>query len=213
MALRTSILALRSGGADVIAFKATIDELSRLAAGRAEDEALLQQLSSRLSDLDSGVSRRLLMECHCRDEWRQGECNRVLDALPSLMQDSEALDQMRDYVAMLAPDLAIEPFEAVQPWQRELMRQQQTLANLLRYCPEVTAEAIGAVLAQFMEHAHARLQGQLAMVHELLQAQEPHAAAAGSPKKQAQGAAVLGLSAEDFVQRLRGQHRAICGIQ
>lgn len=213
MALRNSILALRTGGADVIAFKATIDELSRLAAGRAEDEALLQQLESRLSELDNGVSRRLLMECHFRDEWRQAESSRVLNALPTLMRDSEALDQMRDYVALLAPDLAREPLELVQPWQRELMRQQQTLANLLRFCPEVSADAIGSVLSEFMEHAEARLQNQLAIVHEQLQSQGPHSSSTASPAKSTATTAVLGLSAEEFVQRLRGQHHAICAIQ
>lgn len=213
MALRQSILALRSGKADVIEFKATIDELSRLAAGRAEDEVLLQQLEARLPEIDSGMARRLLMECHFRDEWRQGECSRVLESLPSLMQDSEALEQMREYVTLLAPDSSKEPMELVQPWQRELMRQQQTLATLLKFCPEVSSDAICGVLVEFMDHAQARLQSQLALVHENLQAQEPKLAAMASPSKPAAPSTVLGLSAQDFVERLRGQHTAICTIQ
>ena len=41
----------RSGGSAVLAFKERVDELSRLSAGRAEDEALLQQLSEKLPAL------------------------------------------------------------------------------------------------------------------------------------------------------------------
>ncbi|KAL1503756.1 hypothetical protein AB1Y20_012225 [Prymnesium parvum] len=211
MALRNSILALRRGGADVIAFKAAIDELSRLAAGRAEDESLLRQLVERLPELDSGVSRRLIMECHFRDEWRQSESRRVLDSLPSLMEHAEALDQMRDYVALLAPDVAREPLAFVQPWQRELMRQQSTLAHLLKFCPEVSAEAICEVLAEFMDHAQTRLQHHITAVSGQLQQQEPQTSAMGAVATPP--SALQGLSAEEFVERLRGQHHAICTIQ
>lgn len=231
MALRNSLLALRSGGgvgADVVAFKATVDELSRLSAGRAEDEVLLRQLEGRLQELDSAVSRRLLMECHFRDEWRQECGQRALDVLTNAAPpDAGALDRMRNYVALLAPDP--DDSSCVQPWQRELLRQQQALADLLKVCPVDSPAGIQSVLSEFMEHSQARLQNQLGLVHDQLQAQElqagpgcaPHGegssgTAENAPAIGAGGSAhhgVLGLTTEEFVHRLRGQHRAICAIQ
>ncbi|KAL3925740.1 MAG: hypothetical protein SGPRY_003578 [Prymnesium sp.] len=213
MALRSSIIALRIGGVDVIAFKAAIDELSRLAAGRAEDEALLLQLEARLSELDGGVSRRLLMECHFRDEWRHAESERVLGTLPSLLRDAGAVDQMRDYVALLAPEEESEPerSQMVQSWQRELTRQQRTLASLLKYCPEASAGAIRDVLSDFMALSQARLQAQLDIVNDQLQGSSNDSPSAETPTSSAP--ALLNVSAEDFVQRLRVQHDAICKIQ
>ena len=243
-ALRSSLLALRSGSADVIAFKAAgdtvtnarahpatsspfacvaVDELGRLSAGRAEDETLLQQLHARLQELDSAVCRRLLMECHFRDEWRQECSTRALSELPNLIQDSEALDRMRNYVSLLAPEE--DDAGAVQPWQRELRRQQQALAGLLKVCPVDSPDAIRSVLLEFMAHSQARLQCQLALVHDELQQSHPIPVAPnGSTIAAPQGSlalpkvgpiphGVLGLSPEEFVQRLRGQHHAICAIQ
>ena len=84
MALRPAdILAMRSGGGDVLAFKASVDELSRLSAGRAEDESLLQQIEEKLAEMDPSIVSRLLMECKFRDEWREQRCQTALRALPS----------------------------------------------------------------------------------------------------------------------------------
>ena len=54
------VLALRAGASaqDVLNFKARVDELSRLAAGRAEDEALIAQIEARLQKLDPSATAR-----------------------------------------------------------------------------------------------------------------------------------------------------------
>ena len=49
------LVALRQGGVDVLDFKASIDELSRLSASRAEDEQLLLQLEAKLPHLDQAL--------------------------------------------------------------------------------------------------------------------------------------------------------------
>ena len=96
----------RCGGSAVLAFKERVDELSRLSAGRAEDEALLQQLSEKLPALTHDAASRLTEECRLRDEWRQERCKQALDALPSAGDDTANVDRMREYVALLAPRAA-----------------------------------------------------------------------------------------------------------
>ena len=46
--LVSSVLAARASGATVLAFKASVDELSRLATARAQDEELLRQLEEQM---------------------------------------------------------------------------------------------------------------------------------------------------------------------
>ena len=99
--LLSSVLAARSG--DVLAFKASVDELSRLSCARAQDEALLGQLEQQLLELEPAIAARLLTECRFRDEWREERCARALSALPSSEQDPVIVERMREYVALLAP--------------------------------------------------------------------------------------------------------------
>ena len=114
----------RSGGSAVLAFKERVDELSRLSAGRAEDEALLQQLSEKLPALTHDAASRLTEECRLRDEWRQERCKQALGALPGAGDDTANVDRMREYVALLAPQGGT---AAQLPWQRELLRQQRSM--------------------------------------------------------------------------------------
>ena len=104
----------RCGGSAVLAFKERVDELSRLSAGRAEDEALLQQLSEKLPALTHDAASRLTEECRLRDEWRQERCKQALGALPGAGDDTANVDRMREYVALLAPQGGT---AAQLPWQ------------------------------------------------------------------------------------------------
>ena len=136
----------------MLSFKERIDELSRLSAGRAEDETLLQQLSDKLPVLTSVVVSRLVEECRLRDEWRQQRCEQALRALPAA-EDPANVDRMREYVALLAPRGST----ATQPWQQELLRQQQALARVLQLCPAGSAQHVRRALSDFMEHSQVRL--------------------------------------------------------
>ena len=78
--LVSSVLGARQAGATVLAFKAAVDELSRLATARAQDEELLRQLEEQLADLEPAVAARLLTECRFRDEWRDEQCARAQPA-------------------------------------------------------------------------------------------------------------------------------------
>ena len=165
--LLSSVLAARAGGgAEVLAFKASVDELSRLSTARAQDEALLQQISAQLHSLEPAVCARLLTECRFRDEWRQEKCERALQQLPSSEQDPETVDRMREYIAMLAPDEDLGPLEP--GWQSELLRQQRTLASLLTLCAGGSSDRVQTVLSDFMENSRSRLHAALTSVHEEL---------------------------------------------
>ena len=147
--MRHMVALYKSSGA-VLLFKERVDELSRLAAGRAEDEALLQQLSEKLPALTADAACRLMDECRLRDDWRQERCEQALRALPSVTDDdSESIDRMREYVALLAPRGG----SAALPWQRELLRQQQALARVLQLCPGGAAAHVHRALADFMSHS------------------------------------------------------------
>ena len=96
--LVSSVLAARASGATVLAFKASVDELSRLATARAQDEELLRQLEEQLRMLEPAVAARLLTECRFRDEWRDEQSDRALSSLPinDCEQDPEAIERMQD---------------------------------------------------------------------------------------------------------------------
>ena len=230
------ILALRAGASaqDVLNFKARVDELSRLAAGRAEDEALIAQIEARLQKLDPSATARVVAEVRYRDEWREERCEQALRALPAAASgvDGDAFDRMRAYVALLAPPKRPpEADAAMAPWQRELARQQHALASLLQLCPTGSADAVHATLHDFMAHSAARLQQRVAAVQARLSAapsRESESAAAPPPRRDAWseepappppptvngGAAQFdGLSADDFVAKLRVQHTAVCAVQ
>ena len=270
--LVTSVLAARASSSAVLAFKAAVDELSRLACARAQDETLLHQLENQLSGLDPAVGARLLTECRFRDEWRDEQVARALSSLPSSEQDPEMVQRMQEYVALLAPD---EPEdvsghfhmqgqqEDEWSWQNELLRQQRALASLLTLCSgHASSDKVAGVLADFMDHSRVRLHEQLLNVHHQLvqistltpaaragakqqqqqqqqqaqqQQQQPppngtarHAwgdpadDAAANEDQQLGGATAggepkpegfRGLSADEFVEQLRGKHRAVCSIQ
>ena len=166
------ILALRAGASaqDVLNFKARVDELSRLAAGRAEDEALIAQIEARLQKLDPSAPARGVAEVRYRDEWREERCEQALRALPAAASgvDGDAFDRMRAYVALLAPPKRPpEADAAMAPWQRELARQQHALASLLQLCPTGSADAVHATLHDFMAHSAARLQQRVAAVRRV----------------------------------------------
>ena len=234
--LVSTVAAARASGATVLAFKASVDELSRLATARSQDEELLQQVKKQLQQLEPEVAARLLTECQFRDEWRDEQCDRALQNLPSnCEQDPELVERMQEYVALLAPEaMTTEPEheQQQQPWQRELLRQQRALASLLTLCPG-GPERVHDVLADFMEHSRERLYEQLATVHELLMnaarsSPEKRDGEGGASPRQAWGAptdgaaertrasvpgGLRGLSADEFVEQLRGKHDAICCIQ
>ena len=229
----------RCGGSAVLAFKERVDELSRLSAGRAEDEALLQQLSEKLPALTHDAASRLTEECRLRDEWRQERCKQALGALPSAGDDAANVDRMRDYVALLAPQGGT---AAQLPWQRELLRQQQALARVLQHCPGGSGDRVRQALSDFMEHSQARLQQQLVALQgqlEVHRQQQPHSQpqqpqqspAAASGRRAAWGevavpspehacttaaepkAAALGLTPEAFLEQMRRQHDAVRSLQ
>eukprot|EP00964_Phaeocystis_antarctica_P152564 scaffold120508_cov63-Phaeocystis_antarctica.AAC.3 len=230
----------RCGGSAVLAFKERVDELSRLSAGRAEDEALLQQLSEKLSALTHDAASRLTEECRLRDEWRQERCKQAIGALPSASDDAANVDRMRDYVALLAPKGGT---AAQLPWQRELLRQQQALARVLQHCPGGSGDRVRQALSEFMEHSRARLQQQLVTLQAQLkvhrqqqpqsQPQQPQQSpAAANGRRAAWGeaavpspehactttaaepkAAALGLTPEAFLEQMRRQHDAVRSLQ
>ena len=227
----------RCGGSAVLAFKERVDELSRLSAGRAEDEALLQQLSEKLPALTHDAASRLTEECRLRDEWRQERCKQALGALPSAGDDTANVDRMREYVALLAPQGGT---AAQLPWQRELLRQQQALARVLQQCPDGSGDGVRQALSDFMEHSRARLQQQLVAlqgrleVHRQQQPQpQPQQSPAGaSGRRAAWGeatvpspehacavaaaepkAAASDLTPEAFLEQMRRQHDAVCSLQ
>jgi hypothetical protein len=246
--LAASVLAARSSSATVLAFKASVDELSRLACARAQDAELLKQLEEQLPKLEPEVAVRLLTECRFRDEWRDEQCERALTSMPDLSaHDSDAVERMQEYVALLAPqsededeDEDVSP-DGAQTWQRELMRQQRAVSSMLTVCTGSTPDRVHDVLADFMEHSRARLHEQLACVHEQLveaNGERGHPTDGPSPRRQAWGDAAQGctsegtssteahgpgakaqpqgfrgLSADEFVEQLRGKHRAVCCIQ
>lgn len=270
--LVTSVLAARGASSAVLAFKAAVDELSRLATARAQDEALLQQLQHQLIELEPAVGARLLTECRFRDEWRDEQSARALSSLPSAEQDPEVVARMQEYVALLAPDEPEPPRSkhttlAPHPdacdadgggtnewsWQRELLRQQRALASLLSLCSEhASSDRVAGVLSDFMDHSRARLHEQLLTVHEhlvelaMMPADERAALAAASKRQAAQASqqpaprhsprnawgdpideksglgqvgsaqpasGFRGLNADEFVEQLRGKHRAVCTLQ
>ena len=251
--LVSSVLAARSSPADVLAFKAAIDELSRLSCARTQDEALLRELKTQLLDLEPAVAARLLTECRFRDEWREEKCSKALSTLPSSEADPVVVERMREYVALLAPPEEETNYDGGdQGWQGELLRQQRTLASLLTLCAGGSSDRVLTVLTDFMEHSRTRLHEQLACVHEHLlnvaahgsgggrarrspdgglPARSPNGKATSSPRQAwvSEDAAsnqrppppppppppegFLGLSADAFVEQLRGQHRAVCGMQ
>ena len=227
----------RSGGSAVLAFKERVDELSRLSAGRAEDEALLQQLSEKLPALTHDAASRLTEECRLRDEWRQERCKQALGALPSAGDDTANVDRMREYVALLAPQGGT---AAQLPWQRELLRQQQALARVLQQCPDGSGDGVRQALSDFMEHSRTRLQQQLVAlqgrleVHRQQQPQpQPQQSPAGaSGRRAAWGeatvpspehtcavaaaepkAAASDLTPAAFLEQMRRQHSAVCSLQ
>ena len=221
----------RAGGGAVLAFKERIDELSRLSAGRAEDESLLQQLAEKLPALTTSAASRVMDECRLRDEWRQERCEQALRALPSVADDHANIDRMREYVALLAPRGG----GAVQPWQRELLRQQQALARVLQLCPGGSTEHVMRALTDFMGHSEARLQQRLSAVEGQLQSQglrqqpdQPERRAAWGdagaldatgeappPLQPAKGEPddSWGLTPEAFLEKMRKQHAAVRSLQ
>ena len=276
--LVSSVLGARQAGATVLAFKAAVDELSRLATARAQDEELLRQLEEQLADLEPAVAARLLTECRFRDEWRDEQCARALSQLPSNNHehDPEVVERMQEYVALLAPDGAALELEMLsemsngnggashqQPptWQRELLRQQRALADLLTLCAGGSPERVQGVLTDFMEHSRERLHMQLQALHEQLLINATNGGAVyngdpavtkvtspngsgvappapwkanDSPRRMAWGdegasgqqgrpksasankpaaEGFRGLSSDQFVEQLRGKHRAVCRIQ
>ena len=168
----------RQGGSAVLTFKERVDELSRLSAGRAEDEALLQQLVEKLPVLTVDSASRLMEEVRLRDEWRQERCEQALRGLPGASEDAAHVDRMRDYVALLAPKGST----AAQPWQRELLRQQQALAKVLQLCPGGSGERLRQALSAFMQHSQERLTERLNALEALL---EHHEGPTGSPVRRA----------------------------
>ncbi|EOD11080.1 hypothetical protein EMIHUDRAFT_214881 [Emiliania huxleyi CCMP1516] len=92
----------------LVAFKACVDELSRLSAGRGEDGALLAQISHDGAVGLSSVSKRsdaaqLLIECRYRDEWRQQRCASALASIGA-ERDAAVVERMCEYVGALSPD-------------------------------------------------------------------------------------------------------------
>lgn len=207
----------RMGIETVIRFKASVDELSRLCAGRGEDEQLLAQLEQRLHALSPSVAARLLLECRFREEWREDRAAGALRSLPCARAEPQAVDRMREYVSMLAPQRLYE--SAGEPWQLELLKQQQALAAVLQLCPSNSPELVMRTLTDFMDHSHKRLAEHLDVVQWKV-SEEQHrrqslsraASLPDSPVKNA-GDHAAALTADAFLDRLQRQRAAVCKLQ
>jgi hypothetical protein len=154
-------VALMAMDVTVLDFKAIVDELSRISAARGEDENMVLQLQEKQAGMEVDDVDRLVQECVYREEWRKQRCEKALRELPVIaLKDAERFDSMRDYVALLAPRPDMID-EGALPWQHELTKQQQALANILQLCPSGSPERIHQTLASFMQHSEARLHEQL----------------------------------------------------
>ena len=208
----------RSDDLGVLDFKAVVDELSRISAARSEDERMVQQLQDKQAGMEAEMVDRLVQECYLREEWRKQRCEKALCTLPSIARDAERFDSMRDYVALLAPRPGMID-ETALPWQHELTRQQQALANILQLCPSGSPDRIHKTLVSFMQHSEARLLEQLEAARERAGV---HAAAGSTPRGGTGAARQTGpaheerpsaMTAEAFLDQLRGQRQAVCTLQ
>jgi len=203
-------------GDAVIRFKASVDELSRLCAGRSEDEQLVGQLDKQLASVSATVAARILLECRFREEWRDEKNTRALHSLPRVAGEAEAVNRMRDYVAMLAPPRLYE--STGEPWQHELLKQQQAIARVLQLCPGNSPDAILRTLTEFMGLSRQRLVKQLDLLQwKVSEKQNSRPAERASsqpgspPKGGADNSAVL--TADAFLERLQRQRSAVCTLQ
>jgi hypothetical protein len=203
----------------VIKFKASVDELSRLCAGRSEDEQLVAQLDERLQSVSASVAARLLLECRFREEWREERSAKALGSLPCASGDPQAVDRMREYVSMLAPQQLYN--SSGEAWQHELLKQQQAIASVLQLCPTNSPDVVMRTLTDFMCHSHKRLSKRLDVVQwkvserqnrQRKEAAERAASQPGSPLKHAGDQAAV-LTADAFLERLQRQRAAVCALQ
>lgn len=202
----------------VIKFKASVDELSRLCAGRSEDEQLVAQLDERLQSVSASVAARLLLECRFREEWREERSAKALDSIPCASGDPQAVDRMREYVSMLAPQQLYG--SSGEAWQHELLKQQQAIASILQLCPSNSPDVVMRTLTDFMSHSHKRLSKRLDLVqwkvseqqNRRWEAAERAASLPGSPLQKAGDQAAV-LTADAFLERLQRQRAAVCALQ